>query len=295
VSNHNGLQDIIKDDNSLIKCREDRVKEGKSINKSLFFLTQVISMKSEGKTEHIPYRNSPLTKILKSSLGGNSRTFIVLCTTPMHGQYEQTLGTIRFGMSAKKIENVICANITAHNSGEAYQLMINEYETRLKEMEKLRGADKQKVEYMVNIIAELQRQKDLLNERLRKANEKRLMRGPVVKCKIKEAVKKDYHKEGIGLIFTNAKANYMNEVVSEAVNDTSIELRKETLALAALRNEKAKNEILSAKVEVLRSGLNDITNKTIDEINIRDKNIEILNTQNVSTCIIIIGRSNEKE
>lgn len=62
---------------------KDRVKEGQYINKSLFFLTQVISQIAEGKPlAHIPYRNSPLTKILKSSLGGNSRTNIILCITP---------------------------------------------------------------------------------------------------------------------------------------------------------------------------------------------------------------------
>lgn len=56
---------------------------------------------------HIPYRNSPLTKILRSSLGGNSRTLIVLCASPGDSQYEQTLSTMRFGLNAKKIENKV--------------------------------------------------------------------------------------------------------------------------------------------------------------------------------------------
>jgi len=64
----------------------DRVREGQYINRSLFFLTQVINLKASLSSGHdeqyIPYRNSPLTKILKSSLGGNSRTAIVLCMTP---------------------------------------------------------------------------------------------------------------------------------------------------------------------------------------------------------------------
>lgn len=54
---------------------------------------------------HIPYRNSPLTKILRSSLGGNSRTLIILCATPALSQFEQTMSTLRFGVNAKKIEN----------------------------------------------------------------------------------------------------------------------------------------------------------------------------------------------
>lgn len=61
----------------------DRIREGQHINQSLFFLTQVISQRASGTEEgHIPYRNSPLTKVLKTSLGGNSRTAIVLCMTP---------------------------------------------------------------------------------------------------------------------------------------------------------------------------------------------------------------------
>lgn len=68
-----------------------RMKEGQHINKSLFFLTQVIAMRATGKTgneAHIPFRNSPLTKILKTSLGGNSRTAIILCITPSTKQIE---------------------------------------------------------------------------------------------------------------------------------------------------------------------------------------------------------------
>ncbi len=65
-----------------------RIKEGKNINKSLFFLTQVISMRAEGRNAHIPFRNSPLTKILRSSLGGNARTAVVVCVTPAKSQIE---------------------------------------------------------------------------------------------------------------------------------------------------------------------------------------------------------------
>ena len=59
-----------------------RLKEGLAINKSLFYLTQVIHILSQRVTRHVPYRNSALTKILKSSLSGNSRTSIIVCITP---------------------------------------------------------------------------------------------------------------------------------------------------------------------------------------------------------------------
>jgi hypothetical protein len=58
------------------------LKEGLSINKSLFNLTQVIHLLSQKQQKHIPFRNSTLTKILKSSLIGNSKTTIIVCITP---------------------------------------------------------------------------------------------------------------------------------------------------------------------------------------------------------------------
>jgi hypothetical protein len=39
-------------------------------------------MLSQKPNMHIPFRNSTLTKLLRSSLGGNSRTSIIICITP---------------------------------------------------------------------------------------------------------------------------------------------------------------------------------------------------------------------
>ncbi len=81
------------------KISKDRFKESQSINKSLFFLTRVIAMKtSRLPPQHIPYRNSTLTKIMKlviyfecmkrSSISGNFRTLIILCITPNLDHFE---------------------------------------------------------------------------------------------------------------------------------------------------------------------------------------------------------------
>lgn len=84
----------------------ERIKEGQSINRSLFFLTQVVALKAEKTPEAmIPYRNSPLTKILKSSISGeNSMTLLMLCLLPTQKHLENSLSTIKFGSQAKKIE-----------------------------------------------------------------------------------------------------------------------------------------------------------------------------------------------
>ena len=64
------------------------------------FLGQVISKLSEG-AEHIPFRGSKLTRILKNSLGGNAKTTIICTISP--AELEQTKSTLEFASRAKKI------------------------------------------------------------------------------------------------------------------------------------------------------------------------------------------------
>lgn len=55
-----------------------RLKEATKINLSLSTLGNVISALVDGKSTHIPYRNSKLTRLLQDSLGGNSKTVMVI-------------------------------------------------------------------------------------------------------------------------------------------------------------------------------------------------------------------------
>ena len=54
-----------------------RLKEATKINLSLSTLGNVISALVDGRSTHIPYRNSKLTRMLQDSLGGNSKTMMV--------------------------------------------------------------------------------------------------------------------------------------------------------------------------------------------------------------------------
>jgi len=54
---------------------------------------------------HVPYRNSKLTRILQESLGGNSRTTLVINCSPSSYNEMETLSTLRFGTRAKRIQN----------------------------------------------------------------------------------------------------------------------------------------------------------------------------------------------
>lgn len=107
-----GSEKISKyDKEETLTAKSNRIQESKSINKSLFFLTTIINAKANSKGDvFVPYRNSPLTKILKNSIGGNAKTLIILCITPSFSDFEQTLSTLRFGNLAKMIINTVSIN-----------------------------------------------------------------------------------------------------------------------------------------------------------------------------------------
>ncbi|KAI4721350.1 kinesin-domain-containing protein [Aureobasidium sp. EXF-10727] len=81
------------------------LEEAKKINKSLSALGMVINALTDGKSSHVPYRDSKLTRILQESLGGNSRTTLIINCSPSSYNDAETVSTLRFGMRAKSIKN----------------------------------------------------------------------------------------------------------------------------------------------------------------------------------------------
>ena len=89
-----------------------QLEEAKTINKSLSALGQVIMALTDDKATHIPYRDSKLTRILQDSLGGNSRTVLIVACSPSSYNAPETVSTMRFGMRAKSITNKVKVNQT---------------------------------------------------------------------------------------------------------------------------------------------------------------------------------------
>ncbi|KAI6657377.1 Kinesin-like protein KIF16B [Oopsacas minuta] len=87
----------------------ERLKEGGNINKSLVTLGLVISKLAEesksNKGPFVPYRDSVLTRLLKDSLGGNSKTFLIATISPSELNYPESLSTLYFADSAKRVKN----------------------------------------------------------------------------------------------------------------------------------------------------------------------------------------------
>ncbi|OPJ85008.1 kinesin-like protein KIF3B [Patagioenas fasciata] len=83
----------------------ERLKEATKINLSLSALGNVISALVDGKSTHIPYRDSKLTRLLQDSLGGNAKTVMVANIGPASYNVEETLTTLRYANRAKNIKN----------------------------------------------------------------------------------------------------------------------------------------------------------------------------------------------
>lgn len=88
-----------------------RKQEGAKINKSLLSLTNCILQLAEGNQKFTNYRDSKLTRILKNSLGGNSRTLLIGCISKGSDEYENTFNTLSYCSKAANIKKKVKANV----------------------------------------------------------------------------------------------------------------------------------------------------------------------------------------
>lgn len=97
---------------SVTKNRGERLLEGANINKSLLALGSCINALCDPrKRNHIPYRNSKLTRLLKFSLGGNCRTVMIVCVSPSSAHFDETQNTLRYANRAKNIQTKVTKNV----------------------------------------------------------------------------------------------------------------------------------------------------------------------------------------
>ncbi|CAN6856109.1 unnamed protein product [Brassica oleracea] len=81
----------------------DRLKEAQHINKSLSALGDVIFALAH-KNPHVPYRNSKLTQVLQSSLGGQAKTLMFVQVNPDGDSYAETVSTLKFAERVSGVE-----------------------------------------------------------------------------------------------------------------------------------------------------------------------------------------------
>jgi len=111
------------------------ISQAKSINLSLHFLEQVIislrdsnskivNGKSTARAQHIPYRNSVLTSMLRDSLGGNCKSCFLLTIASERLHFEETVSTCRFGQRCGEVLVDVHVNKEVSSDDELLELRL---------------------------------------------------------------------------------------------------------------------------------------------------------------------------
>ncbi|KAM1501996.1 hypothetical protein COP2_027630 [Malus domestica] len=159
-----------------------RLKEGCHINRSLLTLGTVIRKLSKGRSGHVPYRDSKLTRILQSSLGGNARTAIICTMSPAHSHVEQSRNTLLFASCAKEVTTSAQVNVVM--SDKALVKHLQKELTRLEN--ELRGSGHKIVSADSSTIL---REKDLQIEKLKKEVSELTQQRDLAQSQVKDLVR----------------------------------------------------------------------------------------------------------
>uniref|UniRef100_A0A8B9JPG4 Kinesin-like protein n=1 Tax=Astyanax mexicanus TaxID=7994 RepID=A0A8B9JPG4_ASTMX len=229
----------------------ERLKEATKINLSLSALGNVISALVDGRSTHIPYRDSKLTRLLQDSLGGNARTVMVANIGPASYNVEETLTTLRYSNRAKNIKNKPRIN---EDPKDALLREFQEEIARLKEqLEKRSGKKKRK-------------------RRRRRVGEE----GEELDDDVEEDGDKnitDYWREQQEKLERERKA--IMEDHSLVAEEKQRLLREKERKMDDLRREKEASEMLSAKVKAMESKLLVGGKNIVDHTNEQQRILEL--------------------
>jgi len=104
----------------------EQLKEAGFINKSLSALGNVMEA-LDRKASHVPYRDSKLTYLLQDSLGGNSRTMMVVTINPIDESFDESVNALQFATRVRRIQiGAAQRNVTAKNLEETVKTLTEE-------------------------------------------------------------------------------------------------------------------------------------------------------------------------
>eukprot|EP01038_Epipyxis_sp_PR26KG_P004439 gene4439-6278_t len=136
----------------MTNSKGERAKEARYINQSLLTLSTIIQRLSEDRQaqnnispnrnssvrkQHLPYRDSKLTRILESALDGNALIAIICTISPAAKCFEETNNTLKFAARAKLIKMSAKVNETVDDKTllRAYRMEIEQLKEKLRQLE----------------------------------------------------------------------------------------------------------------------------------------------------------------
>ena len=138
-----------------------RLEESKKINQSLSALGNVIAALTDVRgRQHIPYRDSKLTRILEDSLGGNCKTTMMAMVSPALEAILESVSTLKFANRAKNIKN-----LATINEDMDQRSLLRKYERELK---RLRAELENRTKTVVDKVREREESRQRGKERERR-------------------------------------------------------------------------------------------------------------------------------
>ena len=288
------------------------------INKSLFVLANVINKLAENKkNNHIPYRDSKLTRLLSQALGGNSLTTIICTVSPAAINYYQTLSTLRFAIRAKNVKLKPKENEYSDEKGkiEFYKNEIKKLKNELKKNNNNNSTTNIKnnnnnlliknddvynnnmYEHIVktneNLNNELKNYKELyLNEKLKNneyRNEIQRLKNQIVDSNISTLNKESFSKNKNDIVTmrsnkynnnTNTEDEYIGNVISMISDRNENSMTPQWKNATKKLSEDFKNDLLNLKSNYVNKvkTLQEVIGK--DDLNLYNKNIYNNNNNN---------------
>lgn len=267
-----------------------QLEEAKNINKSLSALGNVINALTSEKKEHVPYRDSKLTRILQESLGGNSKTSLILACSPCTYNDKETLSTLKFGNRAKSIKNTPIINEEKSTKELKHLLEQAEHKIQQQELiiEKLEGELKKsgQNDIELKIVEELEKagssSTSTTNTNESKAEIKTVYENIPSSATVKPNTKAPSSNNSLKLLKQHIMINSLNEE-NKSLKSEKKELEKD------LMNRNKEIYSLNDKVNQLEDDYNNLWKIHSEKMRIYNLKTEKLLHENQATIDIFLN------
>ena len=256
----------------------NNLEEAKKINLSLTALGKVINSLIFAH-DHVPYRDSKLTRILQESLGGNFKTTLMVACSPSARSQSETMDTLRFAVRAKAIKNKVRINLK--NPPENYIKIIEQLKLELS------SAKSEIKSLRCKLIPEKkEKSQTRVSQHMRKssAGSIRPPQAPsVAKSQIlSELPKLSVTVENDSSYLPTQEKNFEDSMTPASCQLHEIEIEKLTLKISQLTNNQ---DFLNTKIKELESKLSNSKKK---QLSLEQKSHELY--QSYSTSINLIHK-----
>lgn len=188
-----------------------------------------LSPRDKSISEHVPYRDSVLTWILKESLGGNSKTFMIATVSPSDLNYNESLSTLRYAANAKQIVNTV--KINEDPNDKLIRVLKDEIDL-LKRQLITRGSDSTSTaDDLRTLRDEIAQREELMREK-DKSWEQKLEESKRINDQVQEQLKKELSQKQVEFrqkleLMNSERENMLKEMESLKTGMTTTDIKQQ--------------------------------------------------------------------